>query len=62
MGMHLDIKRSAFTNFPYAIGCKTNNTGDVIEYGRTMVDLRMEAEDLDVVTTAGADKVAEIPP
>lgn len=40
-------------DFPLAVALEGRGPAEAIEYGRTVVDLRVEAEDLDVVTTAG---------
>jgi len=53
------ISPAVGNDFPLPSALEGRNTGDVIEYGRTMVDLRMEAEDLDVVTTAGDEKAGQ---
>jgi hypothetical protein len=53
------ISPAVGNDFPLPSALEGRNTGDVIEYGRTMVDLRMEAEDLDVVTTAGDGKAGQ---
>lgn len=39
-------------DFPLALALEGRPAGEALEYGRTIVDLRVEAEDLDVVTTA----------
>lgn len=39
-------------DFPLALALESRGPGEAIEFGRTVVDLRLEAEDLDVVTTA----------